>query len=125
MLTSEQVLHQADFTIPVEIEGNYHNVYVIKRPGVDQFMKRVGELYEVVVFTASVSKVGFPLSSSFIILEGYLTCVCSMVIHCLISSIFTMSSTTGFSGRVVLTTKATTSRYVNSLFTSRLKVDID
>jgi RNA polymerase II subunit A small phosphatase-like protein len=50
-------LHQADFTIPVEIEGNYHNVYVIKRPGVDQFMKRVGELYEVVVFTASVSKV--------------------------------------------------------------------
>ncbi|EAQ93591.1 hypothetical protein CHGG_01826 [Chaetomium globosum CBS 148.51] len=51
----------ADFTIPVEIEGNYHNVYVIKRPGVDQFMKRVGELYEVVVFTASVSKYGDPL----------------------------------------------------------------
>lgn len=58
-LTSRQILHQADFTIPVEIEGNYHNVYVIKRPGVDQFMKRVGELYEVVVFTASVSKVCF------------------------------------------------------------------
>lgn len=44
-------------TIPVEIEGTYHNVYVIKRPGVDAFMKRMGELYEVVVFTASVSKV--------------------------------------------------------------------
>lgn len=41
----------------MEIEGTYHNVYVIKRPGVDAFMKRVGELYEVVVFTASVSKV--------------------------------------------------------------------
>lgn len=27
----------------------------------DQFMKRVGELYEVVVFTASVSKVGMLL----------------------------------------------------------------
>ena len=26
----------------------------------DHFMKRVGELYEVVVFTASVSKVGLP-----------------------------------------------------------------
>ncbi|KAI5208493.1 NIF-domain-containing protein [Aureobasidium subglaciale] len=50
-----------DFTIPVEIEGTYHNVYVIKRPGVDAFMKRVGELYEVVVFTASVSKYGDPL----------------------------------------------------------------
>lgn len=58
-----QILHQADFTIPVEIEGQYHNVYVIKRPGVDQFMKRVGELYEVVVFTASVSKVSTTLAS--------------------------------------------------------------
>ncbi|KAJ3482080.1 hypothetical protein NLG97_g7661 [Lecanicillium saksenae] len=57
----DRILHQADFTIPVEIEGNYHNVYVIKRPGVDEFMKRVGELYEVVVFTASVSKYGDPL----------------------------------------------------------------
>ncbi|KAL6713792.1 hypothetical protein ACLMJK_008284 [Lecanora helva] len=54
--SSFKILHQADFTIPVEIEGQFHNVYVIKRPGVDQFMKRVGELYEVVVFTASVSK---------------------------------------------------------------------
>lgn len=51
-------MERADFTIPVEIEGQYHNIYVIKRPGVDAFMKRVGELYEVVVFTASVSKVG-------------------------------------------------------------------
>jgi RNA polymerase II subunit A small phosphatase-like protein len=51
-------------TIPVEIEGTYHNVYVIKRPGVDAFMKRMGELYEVVVFTASVSKVCYkPLFS--------------------------------------------------------------
>ncbi|KAL2755790.1 hypothetical protein ACRALDRAFT_2104010 [Sodiomyces alcalophilus JCM 7366] len=59
--SSFKILHHADFIIPVEIEGNYHNVYVIKRPGVDQFMKRVGELYEVVVFTASVSKYGDPL----------------------------------------------------------------
>ncbi|KAF2028196.1 phospho protein phosphatase-like protein [Setomelanomma holmii] len=57
--SSFKILHQADFTIPVEIEGQYHNVYVIKRPGVDQFMKRVGELYEVVVFTASVSKLQY------------------------------------------------------------------
>lgn len=61
ILTTTQILHQADFTIPVEIEGQYHNVYVIKRPGVDTFLKRVGELYEVVVFTASVAKYGDPL----------------------------------------------------------------
>ncbi|KAJ5636751.1 Dullard phosphatase domain eukaryotic [Penicillium longicatenatum] len=59
--SSFKVLERADFTIPVEIEGQYHNIYVIKRPGVDEFMKRVGELYEVVVFTASVSKYGDPL----------------------------------------------------------------
>ncbi|KAJ5543472.1 hypothetical protein N7461_009475 [Penicillium sp. DV-2018c] len=59
--SSFKVLERADFTIPVEIEGQYHNIYVIKRPGVDTFMKRVGELYEVVVFTASVSKYGDPL----------------------------------------------------------------
>lgn len=46
----------------MEIEGQYHNVYVIKRPGVDEFMKRVGELYEVVVFTASVAKVTLQFS---------------------------------------------------------------
>lgn len=59
--SSFKYIHQADFVIPVEIEGQYHNVYVIKRPGVDEFMKRVGEIYEVVVFTASVSKYGDPL----------------------------------------------------------------
>ena len=43
--------------MPVEIEYHWHNVYVIKRPGVDNFLKKMGELYEVVVFTASLSKV--------------------------------------------------------------------
>lgn len=41
----------------MEIEYHWHNVYVIKRPGVDNFLKRMGEIYEVVVFTASLSKV--------------------------------------------------------------------
>ena len=30
-----QMIHQADYVVPVEIENQYHNVYVIKRPGVD------------------------------------------------------------------------------------------
>lgn len=34
-----------------------HNVYVLKRPGVDEFMRKMGEIYEIVVFTASLSKV--------------------------------------------------------------------
>jgi RNA polymerase II subunit A small phosphatase-like protein len=47
----------ADFIVPVEIESQTHNVYVIKRPGVDMFLKAMGEIYEVVIFTASLSKV--------------------------------------------------------------------
>jgi len=54
-------ISQADYVVPVEIEYHWHNVYVIKRPGVDNFLKKMGELYEVVVFTASLSKVFFSL----------------------------------------------------------------
>jgi RNA polymerase II subunit A small phosphatase-like protein len=103
-----QILHQADFTIPVEIEGQFHNVYVIKRPGVDQFMKRVGELYEVVVFTASVSKVfnPFGLAQAH---DG------STAIHSWTSSTYMVLCTTGCFARAATTTKGTMSRYATIL----------
>lgn len=56
-LSPIQSIQQADYVVPVEIEYHWHNVYVIKRPGVDNFLKKMGEIYEVVVFTASLSKV--------------------------------------------------------------------
>lgn len=59
--SSFKYVRQADFVIPVEIEGQVHNVYVIKRPGVDEFLQSVAQWYEVVVFTASVSRYGDPL----------------------------------------------------------------
>ncbi|KAI8389666.1 related to Probable phosphatase PSR2 [Nakaseomyces glabratus] len=59
--SSFKYLRTADFVLPVNIDDQVHNVYVIKRPGVDEFLKRVGELYEVVVFTASVARYGDPL----------------------------------------------------------------
>jgi RNA polymerase II subunit A small phosphatase-like protein len=46
--------------VPVEIEYRWHNVYVLKRPGVDAFLKKMGEIYEIVVFTASLSMVRTP-----------------------------------------------------------------
>jgi RNA polymerase II subunit A small phosphatase-like protein len=52
---------KCDFVVPVEIEGLVHQVYVRKRPRVDQFMKRMGELYEIVVFTASLGKYAHPV----------------------------------------------------------------
>ncbi|PBK73834.1 NLI interacting factor [Armillaria solidipes] len=54
-------IQQADYVVPVEIEYHWHNVYVIKRPGVDSFLKKMGEIYEVVVFTASLSKYADPV----------------------------------------------------------------
>jgi len=59
--SSFKPIPNADFQIPVEIDDQVHQVYVSKRPGVDQFMKRMGELYEVVVFTASLSKYADPV----------------------------------------------------------------
>ncbi|KAF0734313.1 hypothetical protein AaE_009159, partial [Aphanomyces astaci] len=50
-----------DYVIPVEIEGHVHQVYVAKRPGVDEFMRKMAEFYEIVVYTASLSKYADPL----------------------------------------------------------------
>lgn len=54
-----QQLPTADYIVPVEIESQVHNVYVIKRPGVDHFLTEMAKIYEIVVFTASLSKVSF------------------------------------------------------------------
>jgi len=51
----------ADFVIPVEIEDQIHQVYVLKRPGVDQFLEQMGKKFEVVIFTASLSKYADPV----------------------------------------------------------------
>ncbi|KAK2077750.1 hypothetical protein QBZ16_004597 [Prototheca wickerhamii] len=50
-----------DYIIPVEIEGRVVDVYVLKRPHVDEFLRVVGERFEVVVFTASLGKYADPL----------------------------------------------------------------
>jgi Dullard-like phosphatase family protein len=51
----------ADFEIPIDIEGRQHVVFVMKRPGVDEFLEEMGKLFEVVIFTASLSKYANPL----------------------------------------------------------------
>jgi carboxy-terminal domain RNA polymerase II polypeptide A small phosphatase len=56
-----QPVPSPDYIVPVEIENNWHNFYVLKRPGVDNFLRKMGELYEVVVFTASLAKYADPV----------------------------------------------------------------
>jgi RNA polymerase II subunit A small phosphatase-like protein len=50
-----------DFIVPVEIESSWHHFHVLKRPGVDEFLREMGEHYEIVVFTASLSKYADPV----------------------------------------------------------------
>ncbi|KAK9762978.1 hypothetical protein K7432_010756 [Basidiobolus ranarum] len=59
--SSFQPVQPVDYVIPVEIDGQMQNVYVLKRPGVDEFLAQVGKWYEVVVFTASLSKYADPV----------------------------------------------------------------
>ncbi|KAJ1490977.1 HAD-like domain-containing protein [Baffinella frigidus] len=51
----------SDWIVPVEVDGIVHRVFVCKRPGLDYFMHRVAELFEVVVFTASLDKYANPV----------------------------------------------------------------
>lgn len=97
--------------MPVEIEYHWHNVYVIKRPGVDNFLKKMGEIYEVVVFTASLSKASLFLDSRLrqLIQPSY-----STQTQFWTNSIFIVSSLIDYSGRVVTTTRVIMSRYVPS-----------
>jgi len=59
--SSFKAVQQADFIVPVEIEYHWHHFHVLKRPGVDNFLKQMGDLYEIVIFTASLSKYADPV----------------------------------------------------------------
>ncbi|KAG1703903.1 hypothetical protein DVH05_006910 [Phytophthora capsici] len=50
-----------DMIIPVEIDGTIHQVYVCKRPGAEAFLVEMAKYYEIVVYTASLSKYADPL----------------------------------------------------------------
>eukprot|EP01022_Parablepharisma_sp_SALTPOND_P018829 TRINITY_DN3131_c0_g1_i1.p3 TRINITY_DN3131_c0_g1~~TRINITY_DN3131_c0_g1_i1.p3 ORF type:complete len:527 (+),score=26.89 TRINITY_DN3131_c0_g1_i1:1740-3320(+) len=56
-----QPVDNVDLVLPVEIEGILYYIYVLKRPGVEDFLKCVSKFYEVVIFTASLSKYADPL----------------------------------------------------------------
>jgi len=59
--SSFRAVPNADYIIPVQIEDTVHHVYVCKRPGVDEYLRRCGEKYEVIIYTASLNKYADPL----------------------------------------------------------------
>ncbi|XP_023689082.2 carboxy-terminal domain RNA polymerase II polypeptide A small phosphatase 2 [Paramormyrops kingsleyae] len=60
--SSFKPVSNADFIVPVEIEGTTHQVYVLKRPHVDEFLQKMGEMFECVLFTASLAKYADPVT---------------------------------------------------------------
>jgi RNA polymerase II subunit A small phosphatase-like protein len=52
---------QSDVIIKIEIDNEIHNIHVMVRPGVKELLEKMEKLYEIVIFTASVSKYADPL----------------------------------------------------------------
>ena len=51
----------SDITLKIELEDELHDIHVMVRPGVKEFLENMGKIYEIVIFTASVSKYADPL----------------------------------------------------------------
>ena len=50
-------MRKPDYIIPVDIEGKICNIFVLKRPGTEYFLQQMSKYYEIVIYTASISKV--------------------------------------------------------------------
>ena len=51
----------SDFIIQIEQENGTHDVHVLVRPYVEQFLEKMSKRYELVIFTASISRYANPL----------------------------------------------------------------
>lgn len=60
--SSFKQITEPDFIVPIEIDDRIHEVYVKKRPHVDEFLNTMSELFECVLFTASLAKYADPVS---------------------------------------------------------------
>ena len=45
------------YIIRIELEKKIHDIFVLRRPGVTEFLEKLAECYELVIFTASLSQV--------------------------------------------------------------------
>ena len=61
MHSSFKQIDNPDIILNVEIEGSICSIFILVRPGVQEFLKRMTKLFEIVVYTASLSKYAEPL----------------------------------------------------------------
>ena len=50
-----------DIVFNMQFDGKQHTIHVLKRPYVDEFLDKMSKLYEIVIFTASISDYANPL----------------------------------------------------------------
>ena len=51
----------SDVIIQIELDNEIHDIHVLVRPGVKEFLEKMSKKYEIVIFTASLSKYADPL----------------------------------------------------------------
>lgn len=49
----------SDIILKIELDNRIHDIHVLVRPGVDEFLEKMAKHYELIIFTASLSKVTF------------------------------------------------------------------
>jgi len=59
--SSFQYVSGVDLNITITLDGENYEVYVAKRPGVDQFLEHVAKEWEVIIFTASLDLYANPV----------------------------------------------------------------
>ena len=52
---------ESDIILNINIEGENKTLYVLKRPHIDKFLQELSSLYEIIIFTASISQYANPL----------------------------------------------------------------
>lgn len=49
--------NSSDIILKIELENKMHDIHVLVRPGTEEFLNKMAVHYELVIFTASLSKV--------------------------------------------------------------------
>ena len=52
---------KSDIILRINIDGRNHIIHVLKRPNLDLFLKKISELFNIVIFTASIPQYAEPL----------------------------------------------------------------
>ena len=66
---------KSDLIIKIELENQLHDIHVLIRLGVKKPLQKMGKLYEIVIFTSSVSKYADPLLD---IIDNNNNCSCRL-----------------------------------------------